>query len=309
MRSWEDILRSMGSAGAATIVVRTAEAPLERIKILLQNQNMALPGHVRYSGVTDAALRVAREQGFLAFWRGNLTNCARVVPSSALRFTFMDLFQVKLVRATGGGDGGGTQVLSLKLQMLSAGLSGGITALALYPLDLVRTKLAADVGAKRQYSGVVCCLRQTFTQHGLRGLYRGVLVSVAEISPYTALSMGGYEYFKRTLPTSEASQSALWWQQMQKVGVGWLVGLVASLTCYPLDTVKRQLMLDGSLGFQSKYDGSVLKCVGVMYKEGGMHSFYRGCLFNALKSAPAAGLTFVVNDAFRAVAGFRAVGS
>lgn len=292
----------MISGGAASVTVRTIEAPLERIKILLQNQNMAPDNHRQYAGAVDTGRRIFKEQGFLSFWRGNLTNCLRIVPSSALRFTLMDHYQSFAVAVCNVSD---ASKLPLHGQMLSGGLSGATTMLFVYPLDLTRTRLSADVGAKKQYSGILDCLRQTTRQHGLRGNYRGLLMSIVEITPYMALSMGGYEYFKRLLPSDEKSQSPLWFT-LQKLGVGWLSGMTGSLVCYPMDTIKRQLMLDGSLGFQSKYDGSISKCVSVLYREGGLRPFYKGCLFNCLKSAPSAGLTLVINDVFRKLSGFKA---
>lgn len=301
MRTWDDILRSMVSGGAASVSVRTIEAPLERIKILLQNQNMAPDSHQRYAGAVDAGRRIFKEQGFLSFWRGNLTNCLRVVPSTALRFTLMDQYQSLAAALCGVSD---ASKLPLHGQMLSGGLSGATTMLVVYPLDLTRTRLSADVSTKKQYSGILDCLRQTTRQHGFQGNYRGLLISIIEITPYMALSMGGYEYFKRLLPSDEKSQSS-WWFSIQKLGVGWLSGLTGSLVCYPMDTVKRQLMLDGALGFQSRYDGSIRKCVSVLCHEGGVQAFYRGCLFNCLKSAPSAGLTLVINDIFRKLSGFK----
>lgn len=300
MRTWDDILRSMASGGAASVSVRTIEAPLERIKILLQNQNMAPEHHRRYAGAIDAAKRIVAEQGFFSFWRGNLTNCLRVVPSTALRFTFMDHYQSLAAAVCGVPD---SSKLPLHGQMLSGGLSGATTALVVYPLDLTRTRLSADVGVTRQYSGIIDCVVKTTKQHGILGNYRGLLVSLLEITPYTGLSLGGYEYFKHFLPSDEKSQSS-WWFQIQKLGVGWVSGLTGSLVCYPLDTIKRQLMLDGSLGFQSKYDGSIITCGRVLYCEGGVRSFYNGCLFNALKAAPSAALTLVINDVFRKLSGF-----
>lgn len=296
MRSWDDVLRSMVSGSGATVAVRTLDAPLERIKILLQNQNMASAEHNRYAGAIDAARRIAKEQGIVAFMRGNLTNCVRVIPGSALRFTFMDHFQALAAYGLPAPDGAQPAVLPLHRQMLSGAMSGALPTLLVYPLDLTRTKLSADVGVSRQYAGIVDCIRQTTRRHGWRGNYRGLLVSLLEIMPYTALSMGGYEYFKRLVPSDDP---------LRKFGIGWASGLVGSLVCYPLDTVKRQLMLDGSLGFQSKYSGSISTCMTVLYREEGVRAFYRGGLLNAIKSAPVAGLTFVFNDVFRNLLGFR----
>jgi len=294
--------RSLFAGAAASVTVRTLEAPLERVKILLQNQISAEVGHRRYNGALDAMIRIQREEGFRAFWRGNLTNCARVLPSSALRFTFMDQFQALAATGLPTPSGGGPPVLPLHRQMLSGALSGALTLSVVYPLDLTRTKLTADMGGERHFSGIVDCIRQTTRKHGWLGNYRGFVVSVAEIAPYTALSLGGYEYFKRLLPV-EGEEDWLGWAR--KAGVGWASGLTGSLVCYPLDTVKRQMMLDGSRGFQSRYDGSVRACVRLLYREGGLATFYRGCLFNALKSAPATGLTLVMNDIFRDFVGLR----
>jgi len=303
MRSWEDLLCSLLSGGSAKATVVSVGAPLERIKILLQNQNMAPDCHRRYTSVKDLATRITKEQGVRAFWRGNLANCLRVIPNSALRFTFMDHFQALAASVVCSDDDAGRQ-LPLHGQLLSGGMSGAVTMLIVYPFDLTRTVLAADVGATRQYIGIVDCMRQTTRQHGWRGHYRGLLVSLLEITPYTGLSMGGYEYFKRLLPSDDAARAS-WWLQAQRVGVGSLSGLAASLFCYPMDTVKRQLMLDGSSGFRSRYAGSVCACVRVLYREGGLRVFYNGCLFNAIKSSMGAGLTFTINDLFRSLTGYR----
>ena len=84
-----DVLRKMAAGGAAAVCVRTMEAPLERVKLLLQNQNM-IKRQSQYAGIIDALRRVNNEQGFLSFWRGNPTNCLRILPTYALRFTLMD---------------------------------------------------------------------------------------------------------------------------------------------------------------------------------------------------------------------------
>ena len=39
--------------------------------------------------------------------------------------------------------------------------------------------------------------------------------------------------------------------------------------------------------------------MSAMAREDGVRAFYRGCLLNAFKSAPAASLTFYLNDALR----------
>ena len=52
------IIRKMAAGGSAAVCVRTMEAPLERVKLLLQNQNMIGNKHSSYNGIFDALRRV-----------------------------------------------------------------------------------------------------------------------------------------------------------------------------------------------------------------------------------------------------------
>lgn len=70
--------------GAAAVVSKSAAAPMERVKLLLQNQGeMLRRGHLRrpYLGIADCFGRVWREDGFLSFWRGNQANVIRYFPT------------------------------------------------------------------------------------------------------------------------------------------------------------------------------------------------------------------------------------
>jgi hypothetical protein len=71
-----------------------------------------------------------------------------------------------------------------------------------------------------------------------------------------------------------------------------------------MDTVKRQLMLDGCKGFQAQYNNSIFFCIRTIYAKNGIQGFYRGCLLNALKAAPVAAIAFYMNDFLRRSMGF-----
>ncbi|PPS00869.1 hypothetical protein GOBAR_AA19770 [Gossypium barbadense] len=62
---------------------RTAVAPLERLKILLQVQN---PHSIKYNGTVQGLKYIWRTEGFRGLFKGNGTNCARIVPNSAVKF-------------------------------------------------------------------------------------------------------------------------------------------------------------------------------------------------------------------------------
>lgn len=73
--------------GAAALVSKSAAAPIERVKLLLQNQGeMIKRGQLMrpYTGVRDCFKRVLREDGLLSFWRGNQANVIRYFPTQVL---------------------------------------------------------------------------------------------------------------------------------------------------------------------------------------------------------------------------------
>merc|ERR1712008_383435 len=75
-------------AGVAAGVSKTVAAPIERIKLLVQNQDeMIRQGRLDkpYAGVIDCTKRVLATEGVVPLWRGNLANVLRYFPTQALR--------------------------------------------------------------------------------------------------------------------------------------------------------------------------------------------------------------------------------
>jgi len=80
-------------SGAAAVISKTVSAPIERVKLLIQNQDeMIKAGRLDtpYKGPVDCFRRVSAEEGIAAFWKGNLANCIRYFPTQALNFMFKD---------------------------------------------------------------------------------------------------------------------------------------------------------------------------------------------------------------------------
>lgn len=70
--------------GIAAIISKSAAAPIERVKLLLQNQGeMIKRDQLKrpYLGVSDCFKRVLRKEGLFAFWRGNQANVIRYFPT------------------------------------------------------------------------------------------------------------------------------------------------------------------------------------------------------------------------------------
>lgn len=70
--------------GVSAAISKTAVAPIERVKLLLQNQDASKSIGTdvkKYEGIVDCFSRVWKEQGFFSFWRGNLANVVRYFPT------------------------------------------------------------------------------------------------------------------------------------------------------------------------------------------------------------------------------------
>uniref|UniRef100_A0A1I7ULK7 ADP/ATP translocase n=1 Tax=Caenorhabditis tropicalis TaxID=1561998 RepID=A0A1I7ULK7_9PELO len=138
-------LIDLASGGTAAAISKTAVAPIERVKLLLQVQETSTTIAVdkRYKGIMDVLTRVPKEQGLSALWRGNLANVIRYFPTQALNFAFKDtykeIFQKGIDREK--------QFWKFFAGNLASGGAAGATSLCfVYPFDFARTRLAADVG-------------------------------------------------------------------------------------------------------------------------------------------------------------------
>jgi len=89
-----------------------------------------------------------------------------------------------------------------------AGILASVTAkTAVFPLDTVRKRLQVQ-GPTRSlyvhrnipiYKGVVATVKQIMRREGLRGLYRGLPVSLMKAAPASAITMWTYERTMKAL--------------------------------------------------------------------------------------------------------------
>merc|ERR1739847_229873 len=87
-------LINLAAGGIAGAVAKTITAPLEKVKLAIQNQDSnprVLSGEMkRYTGMVDCTKRHISELGASSLWRGNVANCVRYVPTAACNLMFKD---------------------------------------------------------------------------------------------------------------------------------------------------------------------------------------------------------------------------
>lgn len=89
-----DFIINFLAGGISGSVAKTCTAPIERVKLLIQTQDVnpkVISGEViPYSGIINCFTRVINEQGITSLWRGNVTNIIRYFPTQAFNFAFKD---------------------------------------------------------------------------------------------------------------------------------------------------------------------------------------------------------------------------
>ncbi|BGP36112.1 ADP/ATP carrier protein [Rhodotorula kratochvilovae] len=275
----------MGGVSAA--VAKTAAAPIERIKLLVQNQGeMLKSGRLAtpYKGIADCASRTYADEGLVSFWRGNTANVIRYFPTQALNFAFKDYYK-SLFSYDQKRDGYG---LWMAGNLASGGAAGATSLLFVYSLDYARTRLAADNkstvkgGGERQFNGLVDVYKKTIAADGIAGLYRGFVPSVVGIVVYRGLYFGMYDSLKPVVMTGPLQGSFL-----ASFLLGWGVTTGAGIASYPLDTIRRRMMMTSGekVHYSSMFDAG-RKIVAAE----GVSSLFKGAGANILRGVAGAGV-------------------
>ncbi|CAF0787925.1 unnamed protein product [Adineta steineri] len=277
-------IENFALSGVAAVVSKTAAAPIERVKLLVQNQGeMLKQGLITkpYNGVVDCTMRTFRSEGGMAFWRGNLANCIRYFPTQALNFAFKD--QIKLMFKQKKTD---PYMVNFGKNIASGGVAGAMSLCFVYSLDYARTRLANDVkstkkgGGERQYKGLVDVYKKTLATDGIAGLYRGFVISCVGIIIYRGCYFGFYDTLKPILLGPDAGI-------MLSFLLGYGVTVTSGLISYPVDTIRRRMMMTS--GQAVKYKGS-MDCMFQIIRSEGVISLFKGAGANILRGIAGAGV-------------------
>jgi len=278
-------LLDFGMGGVSAAVSKTAAAPIERVKLLIQNQDeMIKSGRLAspYKGIGDCFRRVIAEEGVGSLWRGNLANVLRYFPTQALNFAFKDQFKrLFAVPKTA------PYWKTFGANIASGGAAGASSLLFVYSLDYARTRLANDnkaakKGGERQFNGLIDVYRKTLASDGIQGLYRGFNISCVGIVVYRGLYFGLYDSLKPIVLRGPLEGSFI-----GSFFLGWAITIGAGLASYPLDTVRRRMMMTS--GEAVKYSSSYAAFQEIVAKEG-TKSLFKGAGANILRAVAGAGV-------------------
>ncbi|XP_010249330.1 PREDICTED: calcium-binding mitochondrial carrier protein SCaMC-1-like [Nelumbo nucifera] len=271
------------AGGVAGATSRTATAPLDRLKVVLQVQT-------KCTRLMPAIKDIWREGGFLGFFRGNGLNVLKVAPESAIRFYTYEMLKNLIVNAKGEDKGD----IGTSGRLVAGGIAGAVAQTAIYPMDLVKTRLQTYACEGGKVPKLRALTKDIWIQEGPRAFYRGVVPSLLGIIPYAGIDLAAYETLKdmsRTYVLHDNEPGPL-----VQLGCGTISGALGATCVYPLQVIRTRMQAQ-------RYATAAYKGMSDVFwrtfKHEGFRGFYKGIFPNLLKVVPSASITYLVYETMK----------
>jgi solute carrier family 25 thiamine pyrophosphate transporter 19 len=269
-------------------------APLDVIKIRLQLQIHSLSDPLSYRGLHGPVYKgtlgtlkqILREEGLTGLWKGNIPAELLYLTYGSVQFSAYTSIShlLETIPAPYALPNSATS-------FISGAAAGAAATTVTYPLDLLRTRFAAQ-GNDRVYTSIFASVKSIAQHEGPKGFFRGLGAGVSQIVPYMGLFFASYESLKpimanSPLPLPLGSSDAV---------AGIVASVMSKTAVYPLDTTRKRLQVQGPHRERyvhrniPTYTG-VLMTLRHIWKHEGRRGMYRGLTVSLLKAAPASAVT------------------
>ncbi|GAM24392.1 hypothetical protein SAMD00019534_075670 [Acytostelium subglobosum LB1] len=181
---WQYSLCGASAGFAATFVL----TPVELIKCRLQVQTTGPP---KYKGTFDCFVKVLKEDGVTGLYRGIIPTLAREIPGNMAFFGVYEGLKRYFRTKTGQED------LPLRYLILSGGIGGIAYWSIFYPADVAKSSI--QVSDNGPTPSLLATLKKIYQKDGIRGLYRGYVLTVMRAFPANAAMFTVYEMTMKAL--------------------------------------------------------------------------------------------------------------
>ncbi|KAI9565283.1 hypothetical protein GHT06_009068 [Daphnia sinensis] len=250
--------------------------PLDTVKVRLQTQDAR---HPTYRGTFHCLQTIVQQESVRGLFKGMSSPMASVAVINAMIFGVYGNVQRRL-----------SEPESLRSHALAGSVAGLVQSFVCSPMELVKTRIQIQeqvcTNGVQLYKGPVDCVRQIWQAEGVRGIFRGLNITIAREIPAFGLYFASYEAMTRRKDPSKPLGT------FHMMMAGGAAGIVSWLFTYPIDFLKSRLQVDGLAG-QRIYKG-VGDCIMKTYQNEGFHGFFRGMPTTLIRSFPVNAVTFSV---------------
>ncbi|XVF11039.1 hypothetical protein REPUB_Repub07fG0235000 [Reevesia pubescens] len=279
--------------GAAQLIVGH---PFDTIKVKLQSQPAPLPGQPpKFAGAMDAVKQTLAAEGPRGLYKGMGAPLATVAAFNAVLFTVRGQMEA-LLRSEPGVP------LTVSQQVVAGAGAGVAVSFLACPTELIKCRLQAQsalaysgsAGVAVKYGGPMHVARHVLrSEGGMKGLFKGLVPTLAREVPGNAAMFGVYEALKQYMAggpdTSKLGRGSL-------IVAGGLAGASFWFSVYPTDVVKSVLQVDDYKN--PKFTGSINAFRRILASEG-VKGLYKGFGPAMARSVPANAACFLAYEVTR----------
>lgn len=188
------------AGGLSGMTATSATYPLDLARGRISGKLKVQGKERHYNGIFRTILITAKEEGFLALYKGITPTVLGAMPYEGIKFGTVALMESifpaerKYNEITGQ-----YEKPSIWRKLLFGGMGGIMAGIITYPNDTVRRmlQLQGSKGTEEVYHGYFDCVRKVYAKHGIQRFYHGVLINIVRMAPNTAVQFGSYEFLKR----------------------------------------------------------------------------------------------------------------
>lgn len=267
MTNKEKTFNNLIAGGIAGTISRTIVAPFDKVKILMQT-------NTNNSSFYNTFNSNIKNEGIKNLWKGNMLNCMRVFPYSALQFSTYDLCKKHLNKKN--------EDITIQERLLAGTLAGSIATTLTHPIDVVRHRLMCYDEIKTSRGAI----KDLYKENGFKSAFKGYGSTMLGLTPFIAINFATYDYLKSKYNNSTNSISSI-------ILTSSISSLTAQSVCYPLDTIRRRMMSKDFL-YKNSLDG----LIKILSTEG-VRSLYSGITVNMTKMIPNNCIRFIVYESIK----------
>ncbi|PSN62586.1 mitochondrial carrier [Corynespora cassiicola Philippines] len=259
-----------------------AQVLLDIVKVRLQTTQ-------QYSGAADAAAKIYKNEGAMAFYKGTLTPLIGI--GACVSVQFGAFHYARRAFEASNTLKHNTHELSYAQYYASGAFAGIANTVLSSPIEHIRIRLQTQPhGAGRLYNGPIDCVKKLSAHQGvLAGVYRGTAVTYLREAQAYGVWFTAFEY----MMNSDAARNNIDRKDISTLKVaayGGLAGEALWISSYPFDVIKSKMQSDG-FGPNQKYS-SMRDCFAKTWRAEGAAGFWRGIGPTLLRAMPVSAGTF-----------------
>lgn len=277
--------------GVASITAEFGTFPIDTTKTRLQIQGQKIDqtfSQLRYRGMTDAFVKISKEEGLRALYSGIWPAVLRQATYGTIKFgTYYTLKKLANERGLLTDDDGSERVWS---NIICAAGAGAISSAIANPTDVLKVRMQVH-GKGTDQMGLIGCFKEIYKYEGVRGLWRGVGPTAQRAVVIASVELPVYDFCKLQLMSAFGDHVA------NHFISSFIASLGSAVASTPIDVIRTRLMnqrhvtmLNGGLGTatasaQKLYSGS-LDCAVQTIRNEGILALYKGFIPTWVRMGP-----------------------